>query len=68
MESKSDNELGTASGFTVDEDDDGGFRWTAFGPAGTRQGTATSKEEAEAAARAAERELIDPAEGPLRSE
>jgi hypothetical protein len=43
MESKSDNDLGTASGFTVDEDDDGAFRWTAFGLAGTRQGTAASR-------------------------
>jgi hypothetical protein len=64
MESKSDDDLGTASGFTVDEDDDGGFRWTAFGPAGTRQGTAASRAEAETAARVAEQELTDTSQQP----
>jgi hypothetical protein len=49
-----------ASGFSVDEDPEGGFRWSAFGPLGTRNGHADSRIEAEAAARQAEQELKRP--------
>jgi hypothetical protein len=52
-----DSELGRGSGFSVEEDSDNGYRWSAFGPAGTRQGHAESREEAEAAARGAEEAL-----------
>jgi hypothetical protein len=61
------DDLGAASGFTVQEDDDGRFRWTAFGPAGTREGTADSRADAEAAAQAAETELNDPSRAPRRA-
>ncbi len=50
-------DLGHSSGFSVEEDPDGGFSWSAFGPAGTRQGRADSREQAEAAARDAETKL-----------
>lgn len=61
-----EDDLGSASGFTVEQDDDGRFSWTAFGPAGTREGTADSRAAAEAAAQAAERELSDPSQAPPR--
>jgi hypothetical protein len=51
---------GRASGYSVEEDPDGGFTWSAFGPAGTRQGHADSRSDAEVAARAAEQELSRP--------
>jgi hypothetical protein len=62
------NDLGAASGFNVEEYEDGSFRWTAFGPAGTREGTAESRADAEAAAQAAERELSDPSQAPRRAD
>jgi uncharacterized protein len=49
--------IGYSSGWTVDEDPDGGFRWAAYGPAGARRGEATTRAEAERAAQEAEREL-----------
>lgn len=54
------HEIGRASGFSVETLDDGTFRWSAFGPRGTRTGRAATREEAEAEARAAERELTEP--------
>jgi hypothetical protein len=48
---------GRASGYSVEEDTEGTFRWSAFGPAGTLQGQADSRADAEAAAQNAEREL-----------
>jgi hypothetical protein len=54
------DERGQASGFSVEEDPDGGFRWSAFGPDGRREGRAESRSEAEAAAQAAEQELNRP--------
>ncbi len=51
---------GRASGYSVEEDPDGGFRWSAFGPAGTRQGHAESRADAEAAAQRAEQALCRP--------
>jgi hypothetical protein len=50
-------DLGHSSGVSVEEDPDGGFRWSAFGPAGTRHGRAEPREQAEAAARDAETKL-----------
>ncbi|MBD0281238.1 MAG: hypothetical protein ICV69_03465 [Thermoleophilaceae bacterium] len=47
-------ERGQASGFSVEEDPDGGFRWSAFGPTGRREGRAESRSEAGAAAQADE--------------
>ena len=41
---------GSASGFSVEADPDGGVRWSAFGPAGALQGHADSRGDAEAAA------------------
>jgi hypothetical protein len=63
MPAESDD-LGSASGFSVEEDEVGAFRWTAYGPAGTRSGTAESRADAEAAAGAAERDLNDPSRMP----
>ena len=60
------DDFGRASGYSVEEDEEGSFRWTAFGPAGTRQGRAQSRAEAEAAAEAAELELNDPSQAPPR--
>jgi hypothetical protein len=60
MSSEEDPNVGHASGHSVEEDDEDGFVWSAFGPAGTRQGNATTRAEAEAAAQAAERELRGP--------
>jgi hypothetical protein len=48
---------GGASGYAVEEDTDGGFRWSAFGPSGTLHGHADSRADAEAAAQNAESEL-----------
>jgi len=61
-----EDDLGAVSGFTVEENEDGRFRWTAFGPAGTREGTAESRADAEAAAQVAETELNDPSQAPPR--
>jgi hypothetical protein len=60
------DDFGRASGYSVEEDEEGRFRWTAFGPAGTRQGSAQSRAEAEAAAEVAELELNDPSQAPPR--
>jgi predicted nucleotidyltransferase len=49
--------MGYSSGWTVEEDADGSFRWTAFGPAGTLRGQAKTRAEAEKVAREAEQEL-----------
>ncbi len=58
-----ENDPGRASGFSVEENPEGGFRWSAFGPAGIRQGHTESEAEAEAAARSAEQELQQPRTG-----
>ena len=55
-----DEPTGRASGYSVEEDPDGGFRWSAFGPGGTRQGRAEARTEADAAAHGAEQELSRP--------
>lgn len=55
-----DERSSRASGYSVDEDADGGFRWSAFGPAGTLQGHAESRSDAEAAVQGAEQELCRP--------
>jgi len=54
-------EVGNATGWRVEEDTDGSFRWAAFGPHGSREGHAGTRAEAEAAAQRAEQELTDPA-------
>jgi hypothetical protein len=54
-----DEQTGYASGWSVDEDPEGGFRWTAFGPAGTVQGQAPTRAEAERAAMQAEQDLAE---------
>lgn len=60
MTTDRDNErVGHLSGWSVDEDPEGGFRWTAFGPAGTVQGEAPTRAEAERAAMQAEQELLE---------
>jgi hypothetical protein len=59
MDSERDDR-GRVSGYSVVEDPDGGFRWSAFGPAGSRQGRADSRAAADAAGEAAERELARP--------
>jgi Acetyltransferase (GNAT) domain len=59
--------VGQASGWSVDEDEGGGFRWAAYGPAGTAQGQAATREEAERAAMRAEQDLIRRAEPPPRT-
>jgi predicted RNase H-like HicB family nuclease len=51
--------VGRTSGWTVDEDPEGGFRWSADGPTGTLQGHAETRDEAEQAAREAEQRLIE---------
>jgi hypothetical protein len=58
------DDTGSASGYSVEEDEDGSFSWSAFGPRGARRGFADTREGAEQAARAAEEELADPAAGP----
>jgi hypothetical protein len=55
-----DSRPGRASGYSIEDDADGGFNWSAFGSAGTRQGHAESRSDAEAAARVAEHELSRP--------
>jgi hypothetical protein len=52
---------GHSSGWSVDEDPEDGFKWTAHGPTGTRHGHAENREEAERAALEAEHELIEEA-------
>lgn len=64
--SASSDDIGIASGFSVEEEDGGAFHWRAFGPAGTREGSADSRAAAESAAQAAERELNDPSHLPPR--
>jgi hypothetical protein len=54
-----DEQPGHASGWSVDEDPEGGFRWTAFGPAGTVQGQAPTRAQAERAAMQAEQDLVE---------
>jgi uncharacterized protein len=49
--------MGHSSGWTVEEDPEGSFRWTAFGPAGTLRGQARTRAAAEQAAQEAEQEL-----------
>jgi hypothetical protein len=53
-----EEKVGHASGWSVDEDRDGGFRWAAYGPVGTAQGHAATREEAERAAMRAEQDLL----------
>ncbi len=63
--STEDDRIGHASGWTVDEDPQGGFRWTAYGPAGTTHGQAPTRAEAERAASQAEEDLVrEPARRP----
>ncbi len=50
-------QIGYSSGWTVEEDPEGGFRWAAHGPAGILRGQATTRAQAERAAQEAEREL-----------
>jgi hypothetical protein len=50
---------GHVSGWSTDEDPEGGFRWTAFGPAGTVQGEAPTRAEGERAAMQAEQDLLE---------
>jgi hypothetical protein len=52
--------IGHGSGWAVEDDPEGGFRWTAYGPAGSRQGQAPTRAEAERLAQAAEQELTVP--------
>jgi len=52
-----DEHSARASGYSIEDDAEGGFRWSAFGPAGTLSGHADSQAEGEAAARNAEQEL-----------
>lgn len=47
---------GEASGWSVSAEDDE-FRWTAYGPSGSQEGTATTRDEAIAQAREAMRHL-----------
>jgi nucleotidyltransferase-like protein len=56
--------IGHGSGWAVEDDPEGGFRWTAYGPAGSRLGQAPTRAEAERLAQAAERELTEPQGGP----
>lgn len=51
--------VGRTSGWSVEEDGEGDFRWSADGPTGSLHGRARTRAEAEAAARAAERRLIE---------
>jgi hypothetical protein len=48
---------GHNSGFSVQEAAGGEYRWSAFGPSGTREGKAETRADAEAAAREAEQQL-----------
>ena len=54
--------VGRATGWSVEEDTAGGFHWSAFGPRGSRRGSAETRAEAEAAAQQAERGLTEPYE------
>jgi hypothetical protein len=55
---------GHGSGWAVEERPEGGFTWTAHGPAGTLRGQADTRAEAERAAQEAERRLTtDPTAG-----
>jgi hypothetical protein len=56
--STEDDGIGHASGWSVDEDPEGGFRWTAYAPAGTAQGREPTHEDAERAAAQAEQDLV----------
>jgi predicted nucleotidyltransferase len=49
--------IGYSSGWTVEEDPEGGFRWAAHGPGGILHGQAVTRAAAERAAQEAEREL-----------
>jgi Nucleotidyltransferase domain len=55
--------VGYSSGWSVEEDADGGFHWSAHGPAGVLRGRAATRGEAEQAAQEAEGQL---ATGPGR--
>jgi hypothetical protein len=57
MVTEKEQKIGYSSGWTVEEDPEGGFRWAAHGPAGILRGQATTRAEAERAAQEAEREL-----------
>jgi hypothetical protein len=57
--SSGEEKTGHASGWTVDEDPEGGFRWAAHAPAGTSEGHASTREEAERAAQKAEQDLLE---------
>jgi hypothetical protein len=57
-EEKQRVDIGRSSGWSVDEDPDGAFRWSAYGPTGRVTGSAATREEAETAARAAEQRLL----------
>jgi hypothetical protein len=59
MTGRDHERVGHLSGWSVDEDPGGGFRWTAFGPAGTVQGEAPTRAEAERVAMQAEQELLE---------
>jgi hypothetical protein len=59
MVDPSNDQTGHLSGWSVDEDPEGGFRWTAFGPAGSVQGRAPTRAGAERAAMQAEQELVE---------
>ena len=48
---------GRASGYSVEDDPERGFRWSAVEPAGMLAGHTDSRVDAEAAARSAEQEL-----------
>ena len=49
--------VGYSSGWSVEEDQDGGFHWSAHGPAGVLRGQAATRAEAEGTAQEAERQL-----------
>jgi hypothetical protein len=55
-----DRDTGKAAGWEVEQDPQGGFRWSAFGPRGSRGGHAETRGEAERAAQQAEEELSRP--------
>jgi uncharacterized protein len=52
--------IGYSSGWTVEEDPEGSFRWAAHGPAGILRGQAETRAQAERAAQEAEQELAEP--------
>ena len=52
------------SGWTVEEDPEGGFRWAAYGPAGILRGQARTRAEAEQAAQEAEKKLASESAAP----